>query len=96
MGVSMGRVSLASNVGAVATTSLEVRGGKYLFVVHAGTWGGGNVVLQTLAGDGSTYVALSTATASSAAVVDLPHGRYRVNVTTSTGVYADLFHIPSS
>jgi len=78
-----------SNISA-NTAAFTLRGGNYGLTCHA-TWGGGNVALQRLAPDGSTYVTVITAlTADGYASANLPSGTYRLAVTTSTGVYCDV------
>lgn len=71
-------------------------GGKYGVDVVA--TGSGTVKLQKLAGDGATFVSVSTATdfATTAgyAVVDLPSGKYTFTIDTFTAVYAELLRIP--
>lgn len=50
----------------------------------------GTVTLQKLAGDGSTYVTVSTYSANTYETQNLPAGTYRFGVTTTTGVYIQL------
>lgn len=77
----------ASNISAT-TAAFQLDGGKYAIEVTA-TWGGGNVVLQRLSADGSTYLPVHTAfTANNLTTADLPRGTYRWAVTTATAVYA--------
>lgn len=84
---------LASNISAT-TDAFFLTGGKYGIAVLA-TFGGGNVVLQGLGPDGSTYVPMHTAiTAAGVATVDIPPGQYRWAVTTATAVYASVARIP--
>lgn len=83
----------ASNVSAT-TVAFTLRGGLYMIIISA-TFGGGNVVLQTLAADGVTYVNVHTAiTAAGVANVTLPNGQYRWAVTTAIAVYASVVGIP--
>lgn len=78
-----------SNISAT-TAGFTLRGGAYGITVHA-TFGGGNVVLQRLSPDGSTYVNVITAlTADGYASSNLPSGTYRIAVTTATAVYVDV------
>jgi len=82
-----------SNISAT-TATFNLCGGQYATTMIA-TWGGGNVVLQRLAVDGSTWVACATAvTANNFATYFLPPGSYRFAVTTATGVYIDMKSIP--
>lgn len=83
----------ASNVSAT-TAAFPLRGGLYMILVTA-TFGGGNVVLQALAADGTTYVNIHTAiTATGVVNVTLPNGQYRWAITTATAVYASVIGIP--
>jgi hypothetical protein len=75
---------------SATTGPFTLTGGQYGVTVTA-TFGGGNVTLQRLAADGSTYVTCLTAfTAAGYASVYLPPGTYQVAITTATGVYADI------
>lgn len=95
MGVTAVDGQASSNISA-STSGFVLKGGTYGLAVVA-TFGGGSVKLQRLAGDGSTYVSMSSAcdfTAAGGAVVDLPRGTYRWTVATATGVYAEVQGIP--
>lgn len=95
MGVaSKGTVTLLSNASATGSGK-RWPGGRSMFIVSA-TFGGGTVKLQTLAGDGTTWVdvASGSLTAAGTLTMDLPLGQYRANVATSTAVYATLAHCP--
>lgn len=82
-----------SNISAT-TAAFQIFGGKYGLTVSA-TFGGGNVQLQALALDGSTFVNVGTAvTAAGQSTLDLPPGQYRIAVTTATAVFAALTRIP--
>lgn len=64
----------------------KLMGGKYAVVASAASWGGGNLAMQVLGPDGTTYVACITAiTANGFAVYDLPPGTYRFVLTTTNG-----------
>jgi len=83
------------NAGVGASTEFPLSGGRYQVAVGTATFGGGNVVLQQLANNNSTWFAVGTAiTAAGANVSELPPGRYRLFVTTATGVYATVIRIP--
>lgn len=91
---------LFSNDGMTATglsatpTAVPLLGGRYAFGVAA-TWGGGNVQLQVLMPDNSTYIAAGVAlTANGTAVYDLPPGTYQVAITTATAVQFFLVRVP--
>lgn len=85
-----------SNIGAGNTAAFALKGGKYGFSAAA-TWGGGNVQLQALAGDGSTWINVGSAlvVATPYQVFDLPPGQYRISVTTATAVYVVIDSIPT-
>lgn len=79
---------------SVDTSEFTLYGGKYLISVVA-TFGGGNVVMEMLAGDNVTYLPVHAAiTANGLVAVDLPPGRYRFNLTTATAVYSIVTRIP--
>lgn len=81
-----------SNISATPA-SFILRGGNYGLTVSA-VFGGGNVALQRLSPDGSTYVTVITAlTAAGYASANLPNGTYRLLITTATAVYADVVSI---
>jgi hypothetical protein len=76
------------------SSQFTLRGGSYGAAVHAGSYGGGNVALQRLADDGSTWVnVLPAFTADGMGTVNLPSGTYRFGVTTATGIYCDVTSI---
>lgn len=82
-----------SNI-AATTGAFQIYGGKYGLTVSA-TFGGGNVQLQTLSLDGSTWINVGTSvTANGQSVLDLPPGQYRLSITTATAVFAALTRIP--
>lgn len=84
-----------SNAGVGASAEQALSGGRYQVAVGAATFGGGNVVLQQLSNDGTTWFAIGTAiTAVGANVSEIPPGKYRLLVTTATGVYATVTRIP--
>lgn len=58
-------------------------------VFASATWGGGNIQLQKLGPDGSTYIGVHTAITANGASgpIYLPAGTYKVAVTTATAVY---------
>lgn len=69
-------------------------GGKY-GITAIGTWGGGSLTLERLAGDGSTWVTAATAiTADGFVAVELPRGSYRFTIATATAVYVGIERIP--
>jgi hypothetical protein len=80
-----------TNVSA-STAAFRLSGGRYQ-VSAVATWGGGNVHLQTLAADGSTWLDVGSSTnftANGLVVVDLSSGQYRFSVTTATAVYVSI------
>jgi hypothetical protein len=82
-----------SNISAT-TSAFTLTGGRYAFTVAA-TFGGGNVALQVLAGDGSTWLVVSNQTAAAHVTVDLTPGSYRIAVATATAVFVNLGRTPS-
>lgn len=82
-----------ANISAT-TSAFGLYGGKY-GLTAAATWGGGNVQLQTLADDSSTWLNVgSSITANGFTTFDLPPGQYRFAVTTATAVYLAISTIP--
>jgi hypothetical protein len=81
-----------SNI-AATTAAFQLRGGRYGFTANA-TFGGGSVRLETLAGDGSTWVPVSSLTANGHVGLSLYPGSYRVAIATATAVYAILSRVP--
>jgi hypothetical protein len=78
----------------VTTAAFTLTGGRYGFIVTA-TFGGGNVALQVLSNDGSTWVNVSNQTAAAAVTVDLPPGSYRIQIATATAVFVTLGRVPT-
>lgn len=94
MSIQSEKIDLATNAGAGTGTDKPIKGGKYMIMAEA-TWGGGNVKLQMQAPNSSWFdVASSTLSANGMLPLELPPGRIRAVVTTSTGVYASLVGIP--
>jgi hypothetical protein len=93
MTITSGESIQFSNISAT-TAQFQVKGGYYAITVHA-TFGGGNVQLQTLALDGSTWLLMgSSITADGTQIYQLPPGPYRIAIATATGVYAALTRVP--
>ena len=76
-------------------------GGRYVLTAHA-TWGGGNITLQLLCPDGSTYVSpkdiggsANTLTADGSQTIDCPPGQYTIKVTTASAIYVSVTSIPT-
>lgn len=81
-----------SNLSATPT-QFALLGGTY-GVTATATWGGGNVVLNILSADGSTWVpAIIAIAANGFAVVNLPAGQYQLAITTATAVYMTISRI---
>lgn len=77
------------NNASASSPAFQWDGGRGVFSVVA-TFGGGNVQLQYLGPDGSTWLNVGASlTANGLAAFELPPGRIRAAVTTATGVYAD-------
>ena len=78
---------LLTNASATGAAK-QWRGGRGVFTAVA-TWGGGNIALQYLGPDGSTWLAVGSAlTANGLATFELPPGQIRAAVTTATASYA--------
>lgn len=83
----------ASNI-AATTAAFGLNGGRYGLGVVA-TFGGGNVTIQILGPDGTTWLTAATAvSAAGFSTMDLPPGQYRFAITTATAVYISLTRIP--
>jgi hypothetical protein len=83
-----------SNI-AATTAAFALGGGLYVSDVKA-TFGGGNVALQRIMPDASTYVTVITAQTADGAssATYLPPGQYKYLITTATAVYIALTRIP--
>lgn len=78
---------LLNNASATGSAA-RWNGGRGVFSAVA-TWGGGNVQLQYLGPNGSTWLNVGSAlTADGLAAFELPPGQIRAAVTTATAVYA--------
>lgn len=83
---------------AATTATFELKGGYYM-VAAVATFSSGNVELQALGPDGSTWLSLPTALKLSAAGMIagyLPPGLYRFTITTATAVYCSVAGVPIS
>ena len=90
-------VQTFSNISA-STAQFRLNGGYYM-VAAVATWGGGNVELEALAPDGSTWLSAPTAiklTANGMIAGYLPPGQYKFAVTTATAVYCSVAGVPIS
>jgi hypothetical protein len=77
-----------------ATGGFTLFGGRYA-VVWSATLGGGNLQLQTLSADGSTFVAVGSAIAAlGLTTFDLPAGVYRFVITTATANFISICRVP--
>ena len=82
-----------------ATTAAFTLNGGYYMVAAVATFGGGNVELQMLGPDQSTWLSAPTALKLSAAGTIagyLPPGQYRFTIATATAVYASVAGVPLS
>lgn len=98
--MNVGESKNFSNISAT-TAAFTLKGGRYAFFGVA-IFGGGNIAVQALGPDGSTWVpplniagAANTLMAAGEQVMDPPPGQYRIAVTTATAVYASLSAVPS-
>ena len=72
--MATGDIVKFNNLGTGNTSSFNLFGGKYAVTWQA-TLGGGNLQLQALSGDGSTFIPVGTAIAAlGLTVFDLPTG----------------------
>lgn len=86
-----------SNI-AANTASFYLKGGYYM-VTAVATFGGGNVELQGLGPDGSTFLSAPTPlklTAAGMIAGYLPPGTYRFTITTATAVFCSVTGVPIS
>jgi hypothetical protein len=82
-----------------ATTAAFTLNGGYYMVAAVATFGGGNVELQMLGPDQSTWLSAPTALKLSAAGTIagyLPPGQYRFTIATATAVYCSVAGVPLS
>jgi drug/metabolite transporter superfamily protein YnfA len=82
-----------------ATTAAFTLPGGYYMVAAVATWGGGNVELQALGPDQSTWLSLPTPlklTANGIIAGYVSPGQYRFAITTATGVYCSASGVPIS
>lgn len=80
------------------TAAFPLKGGYYM-VSAVATFGGGNVELQALGPDGSTWLSAPTPlklTAAGMIAGYLPPGQYRFTITTATAVYCSAAGVPIS
>jgi hypothetical protein len=86
-----------SNLSAT-TAAFTLKGGYYM-VAAVATFGGGNVELQILGPDQSTYLSAPTALKLMAAGTIagyLPPGQYKFVITTASAVYCSVTGVPIS
>lgn len=80
---------------AAGTYLFHLLGGLYALTATA-TWGGGNLALNILGPDGSTYVpVLPAITSNGFATLSLPKGAYEFVGTTASAIYARIVSIPT-
>ena len=82
-----------------ATTAAFTLNGGYYMVAAVATFGGGNVELQMLGPDQSTWLSAPTALKLSAAGTIagyLPPGQYKFTIATATAVYCSVAGVPLS
>lgn len=74
---------------SATTGPFDLQGGQYGITVNGTAFG--TVTLQKLSSDGSTYITCLTAfSAAGYATVNLPDGTYKIAISSTTGVYADI------
>lgn len=86
-------------INASADVQGVLKGGRYVLSVHA-TFGGGNVQVQMLALDGTTWVtpmniagSANNLTGDGSQTMDLSPGTYRIHIVTATAVYAAVARV---
>lgn len=93
--MAAGKAVSWSNIAASKQFSLEI--GGYYELAGVATWGGGNIEVQALGPDGTTYLSAATATkltANGRIQAYLPPGSYQLTVTTASAIYASLTRMP--
>lgn len=88
---------LFSNISAT-TAAFTLKGGYYM-VAAVAAFAGGNVELQALGPDQSTWLSAPTPlklTAAGTIAGYLPPGQYRFTITTATAVYCSVAGVPVS
>lgn len=76
------------------TEAFPLVGGLYQIAVLA-TFGGGNVVMEQLGPDEATWLTVTDPiTANGGFTLYLPPGKYRINLTTATGVTMAITRVP--
>ena len=83
-----------SATGAGATFALT--GGLYMTAAHSANWNSGNVALQVLGPDGSTWIGATNGSLSADGTLtaSLAPGSYRFNVTTTAAGAVAVTRIP--
>lgn len=80
--------------GGTNNGSFTWTGGKLMFFITAGTWGGGNVQVQQ--NFNGTWMNVGTAvTTNGSQEIELAPGLLQVVVTTATGVNASAVSVPT-
>jgi hypothetical protein len=83
------------NIGTGNTAPFTLKGGNFAIIATA-TFGGGNIQLQALALDGSTWINVgSSITAAGLSTLQLPAGQFRLSVTTATACFVAIDSIPT-
>lgn len=80
---------------SATTAAFALTGGVYVFGASA-TFSGGNIGVEMLLPDGTTWVDANTplTAAGISGPLYLPPGSYRVAIVTSTAVVASLTRVP--
>lgn len=75
--------------------TFNLTGGIYTLAAVA-TWGGGNIVVEMLLPDGTSYAPCHTPLDDDGIVqgLQLPPGSYRLNLTTAADVVGSLARVP--
>lgn len=79
-----------------AGSAFALVGGLYAFSAASGNWNGGNVALQQLLPDQTTWMTVGTAlSANGENTANLSPGQYRFNVTTTSAGSVNVCRIPN-
>jgi hypothetical protein len=93
-GFSWSNVAAGTYPAGAASNPGFLQGGYYQTAAIA-TWSTGNLQLQQLAADGSTWINVGAPiTANGVQYNYLPPGRYQVVITTATASYGSLTRVP--
>lgn len=81
---------------AGSTAAIYLDGGVYCLAAHSASWGGGNVTVDMLLPDGTTWFKSTVLVLSADGYVigDLPPGQYRLTLATTTAANVAVTRVP--